>query len=217
MPRDSSEKRMEILKFFWQYTQEHRRPPTMREIGEHLGLSSPSHVKYHIDRLCAQRLMKREPGVARGLRITAKAMELLGESLPTEEEMLSLPFLGYIVASAPIPVEALSGSETIEISRSLFGRNVDNLFALRVQGNSMIDALINDGDIVVFRPQQRVENGELAAVWITETGETTLKRFYDEGTRVRLQPANVTMQPLYYPREAVEVQGKVVLVIRQLA
>ncbi len=217
MPMSSSEKRLKVLEFIHQYTQRHSRPPTVREIGQALDISSTSHVKYYLDQLAERGLIYREPGVSRGLRLAKAALDLLGESFPVPEEMLSVPFLGYIVASEPIPVESLPGTETVEINRSLFGRDVDNLFALRVQGNSMVDALINDGDIVVFRPQSRVENGELAAVWISETGETTLKRFYDEGDRVRLQPANVTMKPFYYPREAVEVQGKVVLVIRQLA
>jgi repressor LexA len=80
----------------------------------------------------------------------------------------------------------------------------------------MIDALINDGDIVLMRHQQRVENGELAAVWLRDEEETTLKRFYLEGNQVRLQPANPTMRAMYYPAEDVEVMGRVVCVIRQL-
>ncbi|MEA3340180.1 MAG: S24 family peptidase, partial [Chloroflexota bacterium] len=92
------------------------------------------------------------------------------------------------------------------------------LYALEVEGNSMIDALVHDGDVVIMRHQQRVENGEMAAVWLRERGEMTLKRFYQEiDGRVRLQPANPTMQPIYVddPR-LVEVQGKVVMVVRQL-
>jgi len=109
------------------------------------------------------------------------------------------------------------GDETIELTRDFLG-DPEGLYALQVQGNSMVDALVHDGDIVVMRHQQRVENGEMAAVWLKEREEVTLKRFYQEvGGRVRLQPANPTMQPIYVddPRQ-VEVQGKVVMVIRQL-
>ena len=90
------------------------------------------------------------------------------------------------------------------------------IYALEVQGNSMIDALINDGDIVLMRHQERVENGELAAVWIRDQEETTLKRFYLEGKQVRLQPANPTMSAMYFAADNVEVMGKVLCVIRQL-
>ena len=122
-----------------------------------------------------------------------------------------------IVASAPIPVEPLSGSETLEINRALFGRDPSGLFALKVQGDSMIDALVNDGDTVILRHQERVENGEMAAVWLNGEASTTLKKVYYEGDQVRLQPANPTMAPIYVPTDDVQVQGKVVLVIRQLA
>src|SRR5690606_3238667 len=90
------------------------------------------------------------------------------------------------------------------------------IYALEVQGDSMIDALINDGDIVLMRHQERVENGELAAVWIRDQEETTLKRFYLEGKQVRVQPANPTMSAMYFPADNVEVMGKVLCVIRQL-
>ena len=135
--------------------------------------------------------------------------------------MVQVPLLGRIVAGAPIPVPAsdfaLMGDETVELTRGILG-DEKGLYALQVEGDSMIDALVHDGDIVIMRHQQRVENGEMAAVWLREKEEVTLKRFYQEqGGRVRLQPANPTMVPIYVedPRQ-VEVQGKVVMVIRQL-
>jgi repressor LexA len=88
------------------------------------------------------------------------------------------------------------------------------LFALRVKGHSMVDALINDGDVVVLRQQETCENGETVAVWLKDERETTLKRFYLEGDRVRLQPANLTMDPIFTPAENVEVQGRLVTVLR---
>jgi repressor LexA len=104
---------------------------------------------------------------------------------------------------------------TIELTRDIV-KDATGIYALEVQGESMIDALIHDGDIVLMRHQERVENGELAAVWLRDQEETTLKRFYLEGNRVRLQPANPTMGPMFYPASNVEVKGKVLCVIRQL-
>ena len=135
--------------------------------------------------------------------------------------MVQIPVLGRIVAGEPIPVPAsdfaLMVDETIDLSREIVGQS-DDLFALQVQGNSMIDALVHDGDVVVLHHQQRVENGEMAAVWLAEREEVTLKYFFQEPDgRVRLQPANPTMGPIFVddPR-GVEVQGKVVMVVRQL-
>jgi repressor LexA len=135
-----------------------------------------------------------------------------------DRDMVSIPFHGVIAAGEPIMVEAVeSPADTVEINRSLFGRDISGLFALKVEGNSMIDALINDGDTVILKHQDRVENGQMAAVWLDDEGETTLKKVYYEGKQVRLQPANPTMSAFYVPANKVRVQGKVVLVIRQLA
>jgi repressor LexA len=137
------------------------------------------------------------------------------------EHVVRVPLLGRIAAGEPLPVPdsdfALMADETIELTRGILGE-AEGLYALQVQGDSMIDALVHDGDIVVMRHQQQVENGEMAAVWLKDHREVTLKRFYQEkGGRVRLQPANPTMRPIYIddPRQ-VEVQGRVVMVIRQL-
>jgi repressor LexA len=91
------------------------------------------------------------------------------------------------------------------------------LFALRVKGQSMIDAFIDDGDVVVLKQQETCENGETVAVWLKDERETTLKKFYLEGERVRLQPANTTMEPIYTPAENVEIQGRLVGVVRSYA
>jgi len=133
-----------------------------------------------------------------------------------EQETIAIPYLGYIVASEPIAVEALAGDETLELNRALFGRNISNLYALTVRGDSMIDALIHQGDTVILRHQEHVENGEMAAVWVDDPGETTLKKVYYEGSQVRLQPANPTMKPIYVPAGNLRIQGKVVMVIRKL-
>ncbi len=105
--------------------------------------------------------------------------------------------------------------DSVELTRDIV-KDASGIFALTVQGDSMIDALIHDGDVVLMRSQERVENGELAAVWLPDEEEATLKRFYLEGDRVRLQPENPTMKPMFFPAQDVEVKGKVVCVIRQL-
>ncbi|MCD4738431.1 MAG: transcriptional repressor LexA [Anaerolineae bacterium] len=212
MKAELKQKPQQILDFIKAYRDEHDYPPSLREIGGATGIASTSHVTYYLDQLEEKGYIARDNRISRGI-------QLLGAAEPfahAAEEVVSVPYLGYIVASAPISVEPLPGDETVEISRALFGRDTSDLFALTVQGNSMIDALINDGDMVIIRQQERVENGQMAAVWLDDPGETTLKKLYYEGNQVRLQPANPTMEPFYEPAENVRVQGKVVMVIRQM-
>jgi repressor LexA len=214
------ERQAKTLAFLSDYISANGYPPTVREIGDALDISSTSLVSYYLKGLEERGLIYRESSISRGIRL---ASDLQPSNIKPDDflvgsaETLSVPFLGYIVASEPIPVEALAGTETVEINRALFGRDVTGLFALQVQGNSMIDALIHDGDTVILRHQERVENGEMAAVWLNNNAETTLKKVYYEGARVRLQPANPTMAPIFVPANDVQVQGKVVMVIRQLA
>lgn len=216
MEKRLSERQQRILKFLGEYIDENGYPPSIREIGAAAGISSTSVVSYNLRRLEERGYISRDKEVSRGLKLASAA-----QAQNASEAVVQLPVLGRIVAGAPIPVPAsdfsLMGDETIELTRDILG-DPEGLYALEVQGDSMIDALVHDGDIVVMRHQQRVENGEMAAVWLKEREEVTLKHFYQEaGGRVRLQPANPTMVPIYVddPR-LVEVQGKVVMVIRQL-
>lgn len=214
------ERQQKVLAFLEDFIEANGYPPTVREIGNGIGVSSTSLVTYYLRRLEERGLINRESSISRGIRLNAhqeSSAEETEDLLAGTGETLSIPFLGYIVASAPIPAEALSGSETLEINRALFGRDLNNLFALKVQGDSMIDALVNDGDTVILRQQERVENGEMAAVWLNSEASTTLKKVYYEDDQVRLQPANPTMEAFYVPANDVQVQGKVVMVIRQLA
>ncbi|MBN1486264.1 MAG: repressor LexA [Anaerolineae bacterium] len=200
-----------ILKFIKSFTETSGFPPTVREIGKGVGISSTSLVSYYLSALEEQGLITRERSVSRGICLVETERET------SSQDTISVPYYGYIVASAPLPVEALAGDETVELSRALFDRDTADLFALRVKGNSMIDALINDGDLVILRQQPRVENGEMAAVWVDDSpGATTLKKVYYEGKQVRLQPANPTMLPIYVKANQVQIQGKVVMVIRNL-
>jgi repressor LexA len=209
-----SERQKKIITFLDNYIEENGYPPSIREIGAAAGISSTSVVSYNLKRLEEKGLISRDKEVSRGLKLALPSRTKRTQSL------IQIPLLGRIVAGEPLPVPAsdfaLMGDETIELSRDILG-DPDGLYALHVQGDSMIDALINDGDIVIMRHQHRVENGEMAAVWLKEREEVTLKRFYNEGSQVRLQPANPTMQPIYVNPRQVEVQGKVVMVVRQLA
>ncbi len=190
-------------------------PPTIRELGEKIGVKSTSLISYYLEQLEAMGYITRDRSISRGIRLTDQG-EQPRKPVEVEHETIAIPYLGYIVASEPIAVEALAGDETLELNRALFGRNVSNLYALTVKGDSMIDALIHQGDTVILRHQERVENGEMAAVWVDDPGETTLKKVYYEGSRVRLQPANPTMKPIYVPAGNLRIQGKVVMVIRKL-
>lgn len=209
-----SERQQKILKFLGEYVEENGYPPSIREIGAAADISSTSVVSYNLQRLEEMGYISRDREVSRGLKLTTEA-----QSQVMPEAVVRIPLLGRIVAGEPLPIPAsdfnLMGDETIELTRDFLG-DVESLYALQVEGNSMIDALVNDGDIVVMRHQRRVENGEMAAVWLKEREEVTLKRFYDEGAKVRLQPANPTMSPIYVDPRQVEIQGKVVMVVRQI-
>jgi repressor LexA len=214
MAEHLSERQRRIVKFLGEDTEAHGYPPSIREIGAAAGISSTSVVSYNLKRLEEKGLISRDEEISRGITLTATA-----HTHAVPQAVVQIPLLGRIVAGEPLPVPgsdfSLMGDETIELTRDILG-DTAGLYALQVQGNSMIDALVNDGDIVVMRHQRKVENGEMAAVWLKEREEVTLKRFYDEGAQVRLQPANPSMGPIYVDPRQVEVQGKVVMVVRQL-
>lgn len=211
-----SKKQRSILEFVGEFIGDNGYPPSMREICAATGISSTSVVSYNLDRLEEGGYIIRDREVSRGLRLADA-----GRQRVTSDRVVRLPLLGRIVAGEPVPVPssdfALMGDETIEVSRDILG-DLEKLYALEVEGNSMVDALVNDGDIVIMQHQNRVENGEMAAVWLRGEGEVTLKHFYQESNgQVRLQPANPTMDPIYVDDPSrVEVQGKVVMVIRKL-
>jgi repressor LexA len=220
MAKELSERQKRILEFLQKFITENQFPPTIREIGENVGISSTSVVKYNLEALERKQLIERNPDISRGIRLAGELADRVFEMAERATELIQIPLLGRIAAGEPIPVPDSDFSpfgyeETIDLTRDIV-KDVRGIYALEVQGNSMIDALIHDGDIVLMRHQERVENGELAAVWIRDQEETTLKRFYLDGKRVRLQPENPTMQPMFYPAENVQVMGKVVCVIRQL-
>jgi repressor LexA len=218
------ERHKKILKFLEKFQNENGFPPSIREIGENTNISSTSVVNYYLNQLEEMNYIERESNVSRGIRLLKTLEGNLVQVAQAVTDMFNVPVVGRIVAGEPVPVPSSDFSyydqETgIDIARSLLpGREkTADLFALEVQGDSMIDAMVNDGDIVVMRPVTQAENGEMVAVWLADRDETTLKYFYKEDGRVRLQPANPLMKPIIIDNPAnVQVQGKVVLVIRRL-
>lgn len=199
-----------ILEFIDEFAQEKGYAPSIRDIVKGCTISSTSVVDYNLRILERQGHLRRDAEVSRGIvRIGAP-----------DRSKTTVPLMGQIAAGLPIPVPGSDSwqqgdGETIDVTpEQTKGRG--DVFALRVKGTSMIDALINDGDIVLMRPAVDAENGEMVAVWLKNEQEVTLKKFYQEPDRVRLQPANSTMQPIYTRSDNVEVQGKVVGVIRQM-
>lgn len=218
-----SSRQQQVLSFIRQYIHQNQFPPTIREIGESVGISSTSVVNYNLNVLEKKGFIERDKNLSRGLRLVDGPEHPLSVTRP----MPQIPLLGYIAAGEPTPIPESSadfpvfGGDVIEIPDSLLGdvsrrKDMDQLFALKVRGDSMVDALVKDGDIIILKQQPQAENGEMVAAWLRDKHETTLKKFYLEGSQVRLQPANPTMDPMYFPAENVEVRGKVVMVIRQM-
>ena len=207
-------RRQRIWEFLREFYSENGIPPTVRDIQNACEISSTSVVDYNLEKLREAGYINRRPDVARGIEI------LNQEGLPVSNAP-RVQIVGAIAAGIPIPAwstESSAASEefdTVEISPDLQRRH-GQLFGLKVNGTSMIDALIDDGDVVIIAPARHADNGDMVVAWLKSEEETTLKKFYAEGDRVRLQPANSTMDPIYSPADNVEVHGKVVSVIRNL-
>lgn len=216
-----TDKHIRVLEFMTNYQGENGRPPSIREIGEKVKISSTSVVNYYLDQLMKMGYLKRDTRVSRGLRLTTKVNEVI----QMVTETLRVPILGPIAAGplmlVPEPgIDYMNDKEynAVEIARSLLPNKEkgNDLYALEVKGDSMIDAMINDGDIVVMKPAQEARNGEMVAVRVND--EYTLKYFYKEKDRYRLQPANPTMRPIFLKKnDPLEINGKVVMVIRKMA
>jgi repressor LexA len=210
--KDLSRRQQAILEFIENFLDENDYPPTIRDIQAELGISSTSVVDYNLKVLEAHNLIRRNRNISRGIELVNRGSG--------RRKVVTIPVIGQIAAGQPIPVpDDLQGAEpieTIELSSELIPDGANNLFGLRVKGHSMVDSLINDGDVVLLRHQETCENGDTVAVWLKEEKETTLKKFYFENDRVRLQPANVTMEPIYTRPDNVEIQGKLVTVVRSV-
>ena len=241
-----SEKHDKIMNLLHEYTQKEGYPPSIREICEKTGITSTSVVNYYLNQLEDWGYIERDRRISRGLRIapehladnmqaklkstTASVNEKLQTTLETAtraiDDFMHIRVIGRIGASLPIPTPAsdfgLYDFESgIDVARSMLpAKKVDGLFALEVDGTSMIDAMVNDGDIVIMRTvdnNSEVKNGEMVAIWLPEKDEATLKYFYKEKDGYRLQPANPTMKPIMIKStERLDIRAKVVMVIRKV-
>jgi repressor LexA len=200
-----------ILAHIRQFIDEFGYPPTVRQIQSALGISSTSVVDYNLNILEREGHLRRDPETSRGL-------EVIGESVRELRHLIvGVPILGRIAAGEPI--EAIQDAEYVNLTRELVPD--EGAFALRVRGQSMIEDHIDDGDLVIVRPQSDASDGDTVVALLmggpTEAGEVTLKRFYRERERIRLQPANSTMAPIFVNADQLRVQGKVIAVIRKVA
>jgi len=208
-----SSKRQCVIDFIHRFLVDRGYPPTIRDIQSGCDISSTSVVDYHLKVLEKEGYIRRHAEVSRGI-------ELLTGS-PASLLRVQVPIIGQIAAGEPIPVPApdtwdvTASAETLEVTQDLT-RGRGEVYALTVKGSSMVDALISDGDIVLMQYVNVVENGEMAAIWLKAEKEVTLKKVYVESGRIRLQPANSQLQPIYAEPDNVEIQGKVIAVIRKL-
>ena len=225
------ERHHKILDVLERFNDQNGYPPSIREIGKSANITSTSVVNYYLDQLEKDGYIERDRNISRGVRLLKnKTGELYGQVQNVAErvrgaveEFLKIPMVGRIQAGEPIPIpssdfSSYSEEDMVDVARSMLpARDTQDLYALQVQGNSMIDAMVHDGDIVIMKRAQEAKNGEMVAFWMDDKDETTLKYFYRENNRVRLQPANPEMKPIIVdnPR-SLRIQGKVVMVIRQL-
>ncbi|MGA8324610.1 MAG: transcriptional repressor LexA [Candidatus Cybelea sp.] len=199
--KPATERQRRILEVIRNFTADHGYPPSVREIGERVGLSSSSTIHAHLKALERHGLISRDPTKPRALR---------SGDLSAAKETVVLPVLGRVAAGVPITAQEDIEGEFL-LGAGFVPRASDG-FMLRVQGDSMVDAAILDGDLILVRPQRSAENGEIVVAMLD--GEATVKRFYREAGRVRLQPENQTMAPIY--ASDVEIVGRVEAVVRRL-
>jgi repressor LexA len=222
--RHDAERRQRILDCIARTVEERGYPPSVREIADAVGLASTSAVHHHLIALERDGLLERGTHSSRALRLIgpqgpgvsqvprpADTSKVTPFRMPVERETLSLPVMGEIAAGQPIEAYA-DAAETLEVPRSMEAR--EDSYVLRVRGKSMIDALIDDGDFVIVQPQATARDGDIVVALLEDNG-VTLKRYFREENRIRLQPANAEMEPIY--ATDVQIQGKVVGVIRRLS
>jgi repressor LexA len=204
------------MDFLRGFLQQHQYPPSIREIQQGCGISSTSVVDYNLHILQREGLIRRSPDISRGIELLEAGGARARQAAPTT---VPVQVIGAIAAGEPLPVftEGFDAEplETLELPAAM-ASGAGPTYALRVKGLSMIDALIDDGDIVVLERVAEARNGDMVAVWLIDEREATLKRIYHEGERVRLEPANSQMAPIYVDAKNVEVHGRVVGVIRLL-
>lgn len=205
MPPTLYKRQRQIVDFLAQYVQKNGYSPTLQEIADALGVSSLATVHEHLQALQRKKIIKKQEGAARGIELIDRTFLRLTESL-------DLPLMGYIAAGQPIQPHT-DDNATFKVSPEMVSGK-RRAYVLQVKGNSMIEDGILDGDYVVIEEQEGVRDGDIV-VALLDNGLATLKRFYKEATRVRLEPANSAMRPIY--AKNVTIQGKCVGLIRKFA
>ncbi len=204
-------RQQEIWNYLVEYVDAHGYPPTVREIGERVGLASPSTVHAHLANLERAGLLRRDPSKPRALELIGRERRDAGAAPVESDDVARLPLIGEIAAGGPLLAEQ-NIEEYVPLPASARGD-----FLLRVKGESMIDAGILDGDLVIVQRTQDARNGEIVVALAGDdesADEATVKTFYREDGRVRLQPENASMAPIYAPH--VQILGRVVGVFREL-
>jgi repressor LexA len=203
----TSKTRQNILRYIHDFFDDRGYAPTVRDIQKGCDISSTAVVQHHLNILEREGHIHRDPEVFRSIQLLDK------------KNIVRVPLLGSIAAGTPIMLPTADSWETEALETLDLTDDVThgkNVFALTVKGQSMIDAFIDDGDIVLMQPANTANNGDMVAAWIKDKQEVTLKKFYRENERVRLQPANSQMEPIYVDADNVEVQGKVIGIIRKI-
>ena len=211
MKRRLSPRQGKMIEFIRDFMDERQYPPTVRDIQAGCDISSTSVVDYNLNILQREGYLSREASVSRGLELLESRQN---------SDMVKVPVFGSIAAGEPLhipPADSWSNQEVdnIDLPAFLTGGKSD-VFAVRVKGESMIDALVADGDLVVMEPITNPQQGDMVAAWINDAQEVTLKHFHLENGMVTLSPANTTMEPIKVPAENVIVQGRVVGVVRSI-
>ena len=205
-----TDKQKDILIFIEEFINDFGYPPTIRDIQNNCDISSTSVVKYNLDRLQEKGLMTRESEVSRGINLKSDPKNIT----------IKVPVIGTITAGETFPLFddnrwEYDDMDMLELPDS-FSYLEEKLYALKVSGTSMIDALIGDGDTVIMEKTKSVKNGDMVAANVISENETTLKRIYKEGENIRLQPENPLMKALTYPSKNISILGRVVAVWRNL-
>jgi repressor LexA len=197
-----TERQKAILEFIEDFQRRKGIAPTHREICEHFGYSSYGTVYKHLKLLEQKGYLTRDWNQKRGIQLVEE---------PSEDDAPDLPFLGRIAAGRPI--EAMSGNERLEVPHHLLSRRTGDHYVLQVVGDSMIAEGIHDGDLVVVLRREKAEPGEMVVALVND--EATLKRFYPEGDKIRLQPSNPAMDPIWVAARDLTIQGVVVGLMRK--
>ena len=202
-----STKQDAILKFIRDFIDDKDYPPSIRDIQIGCDISSTSVVDYNLKGLEQKGFIKRDREVSRGIELMDGGRR--------RSRTVNVPIIGTIAAGQPIPVPSMDNVDFDNFFEATddMTRGRENVFALKVRGTSMIDALVNDGDIVILEQTSAADDGDMVAAWLVNENEATLKKFYREGDRVRLQPCNSTMKPIFTAANNVEIQGRVLATV----